>query len=658
MLCDTTYSHLGDRETTTTRLNRDKLLIRTSSDMEPDENAVTPRPEICRSVFELGFRAWSCYSQRVSRGAKQEALEGLRTVDHAFPGHPALPSGLNLEKSSDCWAASGKSFWDATASSTSSDSSLSGCRPGMPGIGPQKHSFSVTKSKPTKLTLSDSYDSGLLSLLGDKDDHVTILILAWAYILSARWSEIIPGANVQYAGAGAGARAESTKDESSTITVPIKALSGEAARWWQAVLAPGQGWLATGDTYGRTLYSPWSVTLSSRTALTPIFLGHSPAPAAAPNSATALNYLSEHVAMYGVDDQSRAALSTVLCLPFATRFSSRVTLPAPSIATRLPRIQPSKGLPALSLAQLDKLLVLSCNTRGIEALLLNCFFDPSVPCNLVSPFLQGTFAALDNVSHDPSQLLHTLLRKSPRVGFIWVGAAVLGAHTSLLDRARYGSFEIDLLSAVWTGTTQTFMQLPVSDIQSGRIRREDECRLAYLASKDYQQNIPFTPWKPFGTVELKDSELDVQIHSGCLGHGLRYTGWAWDRWEHGQAVSIMQQPPAMDDADQQPVSVPHSSVEIPYDMLDLERDSASASATLNIFIWLRRTGFAAPEQHIRRHEWLCEVLDDEEEEAYESWPEDDDDSACAVKKRPKSAAPSPKLGGWLAFTQARREGSV
>lgn len=623
--------------------------------MEPDENAVTPSSESCRSVFELGFRAWSCYSQRVSRGAKQEALEGVKAVDHAFPGHPALPSGLNLKKSPECWVASVVSFWDAAAGSTSSDPSLSSCGPGMPGIGPEKHSFPVTKSKPTKLTLSDSSDSGILSLLGDKDDHVTILVLAWAYILSARWTELIPGSNnVQYTAA----RAQSSKQKPASITVPIEAMSGEAARWWQAVLAPGQGWLATADTDGRTLYSPWSVALSSRAALIPLFLGYSPAPAAAPDSATALDYLSDYVALYGVDDQSRVALSTVLCLPFATRFSSRITLPAPSVTTRLPRSQQGKGLPPLSLAQVDKLLALSCNTRGIEALLLSCFFNPSVPCNLVSPFLQGTFAALDNISHDPTLLIHTLLRRSPRVGFLWVGAAVLGAHTSLLDRARYGSFEIDLLSAVWTGTIQTFMQLPVSAIQSGSIRREDECRLAYLASKDYQQNIPFTPWKPFGSVELKDSELDVQIHGDCLGHGLRHTGWAWNCWEDGRAVSVKQQPPAMNDADQQPFSVPHSSVEVPYDMLDLERDSASRTATLNIFIWLRRTGFAASEQHIRRHEWLCEVLDDEEEEAYESLPEDDDDSACAVKKRPKSAAPSPKLGGWLASTQARREGSV
>lgn len=625
--------------------------------MEPDENAVTPHPESCRSVFELGFRTWSSYSQRIPRGAEQEALESLRAVDSAFPCHPALPSGLNLKKSSDCWTASGVSFWDSAGGSTSSESSLSSCRPGLPEIEPQQHSFLVTKSKPAKLTLGDSSESGFLSLLGDKDDHVTILVLAWAYVLSARWAELIPGANkVQYTGT----RAKSSENGRAIITVPIEAMTGEAARWWQAVLAPGQGWLATVDAGGRTLYSPWSVTLSSRTALTPLFLGCSPALAAAPDSTTALGYLSEYVAVYGIGDQSRAALSAVLCLPFATRFRSRVTLTAPSVITCVPRPQQGKASPPLSLAQVDKLLALSCNTRGVEALLLNSFFDPSVPCNLVSPYQRGIFAALNKTSHDSPLLLHTLLRSSPRVGFLWLGAVVLGAHTSLLEEARDGYLETDLLSAAWTGTIQTFMQLPVSaSTQPGRIRREDECRLAYLASKDFQRNMPFTPWKPFGSVELKDSELEVQIHADCRGHGLRYKGWAWDCWEDSQAISVMQQPPVLNHADQQPVSVvPDPSVEVPYDMLDLEDDSASRTATLNIFMWLRRRGFAATERHIRRHEWLCEAFDDEEEEAYESWPEDDDDGACAVKKRSKSAAPSPKLGGWFASAQARREGSV
>ncbi|KAI3397653.1 hypothetical protein diail_10524 [Diaporthe ilicicola] len=622
--------------------------------MDPDDNAVSPRPESCRSVFELGFKAWSCCSQRVSRGAKQDALEVLRVVDHAFPGHPALPSSLKLTKSADCWVATGISFWDAGTGPTFTDSSSSTCTHTLPGIAPQKHSFPVTKSKPTKLTLVDSSECGLLSLFGDEDDHMTILILAWAFILSARWTEIIPGTEVKYNEV----RAESTKHKHSTITVPIGTMSGEAARWWKAVLDPGQGWLATAENDGRTLWSPWYITLSSRTTLVPVFLGHSPTPAPTPNSATALQYLSEYVTMNSIVDQSRAALSAVLCLPFANRSSSKISLPAPSITTRITTSQQSKRSPPFSLAQVDKLLTLSCNARGLEAMLLSCFFNPTVPCNLVSSFLQGTFAALDYVSQDPLLLILALLRRSPTVGFLWVGAAVLGAHLPLLEKARHGGFEIELHSAVWTGTVQTFMQLPVSATLSGRIRREDECRLAYLVSKDYQHNLPLFPWKPFGTIDLKDAELDVQIHGDCQGHGLRYRGWAWDCWQGRHPVSVTHHPPELHGTEYEPASAPHGSVEVPYELLDLEDDSASCTATLNIFMWLRRAGFAASEQHIRRHEWLCEVLDDEEEEAYESWPEDEEDSVRAPKKRPKSAAPRPKLGGWLASTQARREDSV
>jgi hypothetical protein len=623
-----------------------------------DENGVTPCSELCRAVFELGFKAWSCCSP--SHDVAQQGIrEGLRAIDNAFPVHPTMANNLNLTKSPGLWGAKGASFWDGSSSSDPTSSHLS-CARGLPGIAPQKHSFPVTKSKAANLRLRQYSENGVISSLEGQGDHTTILVLAWSYILSTRWAELLPGTNnITYQDVSA----ESSQHGTTAATVPIKATSGEAARWWQAVLAPGQGWLATVDAHGRRLYSPWSIDLSSTSILKPVFLESSPVSATAPTAVTAMHYLSKYVGMYGVGDQSRAALSAVLCLPFAIHWCSKITLPVPSITTRVPISEHDEHPSLLSLEQMDKLMVLSCNTRGLEAVLLSSFYDPSVPCNLVSPFLQGTFAALDNVLGDPMPLMLALLQRSPRVGFLWVGAMVLGAHLPLLEKARYGGFEIELNSAVWTGTIQTFMQLPVSATQPWRIRREDECRLAYLASKDYQHNLPLFPWKPFGTVDLKDAELDVQIHAGCHGHGLRYRGWAWDCVDNGRPVRALHQPPSSSDTGHELLaSVPHLSVEVPYDMLDLDDDAASCTATLNIFMWLRRTGFAASEQHIRRHEWLCEVLDDEEEEAYESWPEDEleDDSAIAraQKKRSKSAVARPKLGRWLASTQTKRGNSI
>lgn len=624
--------------------------------MEADEDAVTPSTDACRVVFERAFRRWSCHSNRVSRATTQAALDGLGVIHDAFPVHPAFPRNLRLTKSSTSWLATGFSTWDAAVGFTSSGL---GCVTGMPAIAPQKRSFPVTKTNPTRLRLKKDLKIGPSSWLGHNDGHITLLVLAWAYILSARWTEIIPGAGaIRYTDAPA----EPTEVDHSTAGAPIDSMSKEAARWWLAVLAPGQGWTATANSNGTTLSSPWSIELHLKTTPVPSFLRHFPSRAAAPDSTTALRYLSEYSTIHGLADQSRAALSAALLLPLATVLCSRINLPAPHTIPFPAKAEQGRKEQSYSLAQVDKLMALSCNTRGLQAILLSSFFDPEVPCNLVSPFLQGTFAAVDNVIHDQSLLAHSLMRQSHKAGFLWVGAMILGAHAPLLEKARYGSIDIDLVSAIWTGTTQTFMQQPVSATQPGRIRREDECRLAYLASEDYQHNIPLCPWKPFGTIALKDAELDVQIHAACGGHGLRYQGWAWDCWEDECPTSAEHQPPAIAAPDtatarpQEPGTRP--AVEIPFDKLDLEDDIASSAATLNIFMWLRRGGFAASEQHIRQHEWLCEVLDDEEEEAYESWPEDGDESTGAAKKRAKSSVPRPRLGRWLASTHAGREGSL
>lgn len=238
---------------------------------------------------------------------------------------------------------------------------------------------------------------------------------------------------------------------------------------------------------------------------------------------------------------------------------------------------------------------------------------------LLTSHLRGS----DTVVHDRALLASTLMHRNPKVGFLWAGAMISGLHTGLLERARYGSFDSDLLAAAWTSTIHSFMQLPVSLAVSGRIERDDECRLAYFACPQYHSNIPMSPWKPFGTTAVRDAELEVQIHANCNGHGLQYMSWAWDCWKDERPVDVIYQPPVVSSAAAvaprpSHIEDPMLATEVPYDKMCLEDDIASSNATLHIFMWLRRGGFPATEQHIRRHEWLCEVFDDEEEEAYES----------------------------------------
>lgn len=631
---------------------------------------VTPSERQSKAAFQNGFTTWSRHLHSASTAPKQAVQSILAMIHHAFPNHPTLPTSLMLEKHDLAWQATGMSTWgNSLASNSSSTRDDHAHCPGLPHHPPKKLNVVVTKRKPTKITLSKDAPSIAAAWPNPKykdDHHLAVLFLAWAYILSARWTELIPGADpIRYT--------ETTqrlvREDQNPAFIPIETASGEARRWWNAVLTAGQGWLATATSSAvLSLSSPWSTRLSSSHMIVPIYNGHDAVSATgvAADSATALGYLTEYCKVRHLEDQSCAALSTVLFLPMAP--DNHIIIPAPRVARPGPSSSPpdahqrAKWHSCPSMTQVDRLMALSCNTHGLRALLLSTFFDPNISCNEVSPFLQGTFAVLDGIESNQILLLQTLMHRAPKLGFLWVGAMISGLHTSILQNARYGRFDVDPVMAAWTGTINT-MQLPVSPAVSGRIRRDDECRLAHLACPDFKTHVPFTPWKPFGTTAVKDTEIEVQIHAHCNHHGLRYQGWSWDCWKDGKRVRIPYQLPKTE-----PVlagSIPESSysgvapptIEAPYDELFLQDDGVSSTATLNIFVWLRRGGFAASEQHIRRHEWLCETLDEEEEKAYESWPEDEDDLR-RNRKRAKSTAPKPKLGNWLAATQAERGHSV
>jgi hypothetical protein len=54
----------------------------------------------------------------------------------------------------------------------------------------------VASDSPTTISISDISQSALAQLWysAEENDHVALLLLAWTYILSARWAELIPGA--------------------------------------------------------------------------------------------------------------------------------------------------------------------------------------------------------------------------------------------------------------------------------------------------------------------------------------------------------------------------------------------------------------------------------------------------------------------------------
>ncbi|KAL8835534.1 MAG: hypothetical protein Q9176_006883 [Flavoplaca citrina] len=103
-------------------------------------------------------------------------------------------------------------------------------------------------------------------------NHLAILLLAWAYVLSARWVELqpscgltgsLPPGAMHYSDLQA-ARLNNEEDiPADTIETDIGEECERAARWWAAILAPGEGWYATVDFGDKIYRSPWSAHIAS-----------------------------------------------------------------------------------------------------------------------------------------------------------------------------------------------------------------------------------------------------------------------------------------------------------------------------------------------------------------------------------------------------------
>ena len=156
--------------------------------------------------------------------------------------------------------------------------------------------------------------------------------------------------------------------------------------------------------------------------------------------ATALRYLSSYREFHKVAEQSRAALAATLLLPVARFDNRRVQLPTPRVRRKVRFNRETICKTPIwceNLNQLDRLLTLSCNAVGTKALLNSVFFEPGVACNIYGAWLQGTFAFLDSdVVQDQHILLRILMKRDPSLGFLWLGAFIVGAQTRSLQGAR------------------------------------------------------------------------------------------------------------------------------------------------------------------------------------------------------------------------------
>ncbi|AEO62318.1 uncharacterized protein THITE_2106371 [Thermothielavioides terrestris NRRL 8126] len=595
-------------------------------------DAVRLSAEKFREIYEQSFRAWSGIGHDA---AEQPGLpHSYLDLQSAFRHYPSFPRNLRLKhvkyaRHSQVYA-TGRSAWGSTKSD---------CAPGLPSFC-QQVEISVVSRSPIPVSVRAASEEeiqwGSWFARGD-ENYLAVLSLAWAYILSARWVETMPeDVSLVYTSSTAdvftpNAHAAASPDQLNVLVDIGDAGPGEA-RWWAAILAPGQGWRATMSMGGDAFLAPWSIQLQpacrfllSTTTDSKNIGTHSAVP---PSSSEALRFLGDFCARHNIADQSQAALAAVLLFP-SMRTGQGLQLPAPAISG----LGDSMGVASPSVLQpkphgwaqqaddLDRLLTLSCHTRGIRPMLLSSFYDPNIECNAVTPWLQGALAAIAVVARDdPLILARMLMDRQPKVAPLWLGVAVLGLQKDLLKDVGFGYIPVDLHSAAWSGTVQSFIQLPVSDpvVADGRVARADQCRLLYLSRSGSHDRVPICQWRPFGETPLEHTDIEIRNHAECQGHGLRYQGFTWDCVDGGTAT---QQPLDGDDAWACPspllASQPQRSKQaqvIDYGKLDIKKDFVSENATRSIFSWLRVDGFASDEKDIWTHEWFEACESDEEVE--------------------------------------------
>jgi hypothetical protein len=382
----------------------------------------------------------------------------------------------------------------------------------------------------------------LLEWPGDanKGNYVGILVLAWAYVLSAKWMDILRGVygHESHVGFGDADMSSSHQREHIDVDVDLGDDVGdeEEVYWWNAILSFNTGYKVTTYNKGKSYFAPWSISVldgqyrfRTKPDLTPRN------PIESPSSDTALEYLSRFCIYHNLHDESMAALSAALLIPPLEANGKVAFLPVPrkSIDPATPSrpVNPLED-PVLKLKpRLSHYMTLSCNTWGLQSLLCSTFFEPDVECNLVSPWLNPAFEIINPLigKQEYVTIVNILANRRPRLAPLWLGAVIMGVAKSTLVEIRIGLVAIDYHAVAWTDTIQSFITLTTITMRAGAgkrdaIRREDEFRLLFIAGGDRFACGPLGVWKPFGETRKEDADLEYTANA-VMDMSFKYEYW-------------------------------------------------------------------------------------------------------------------------------------
>ena len=580
------------------------------------KDSLRPDEQTFKAVYELGFDTWNqLYKAALEdRSLSYEQL----SFESLIANHPQVPAGARVDNTGLLTA---RTLWSPGGS----------C-----GLPPFEHDFwmNTVVSKATTISFVKDPAHWLKEYFGHNSHHVAVLLLAWAYVFSARWAVLIPGmtspAYTKNKAAWLSLHDISESGGEENSIVQLGQVSKSAARWWAALFAPGSGWMAT-RTHGEDqLLSPWSIQLDLDY---PLYLtkcagGQDDADDSPPSFEMATTYIQNYCHYHDIADVNQVSFIAALLIPLANFERRSISLLHPQFNRPLPKKRSRMTAPVWNNEiYLDRLLTLSCNTVGMRAILGSVFYQPGLESNLCGAWIQGSFSRLQSVNNQNLGTLAAIFfRRCRRLGSLWLGAIITGAQTNFLRSTRelLGFNRIELHTAAWTGTIQSFIQDPVcnNSCNTETVSRADECRLLYLSQVRFKEDPPVYPFPPPGEIPLEDTGLDVRPHMHCSDHHqLRFVNIRWKLEDGNEEIQKLTETMSADFSpctylDHRAIPVNKEIVRstIDYSYLNREID-LSEIVTRSVFRWMRyHDGYPLSEQSIRRHPWidLGESSDEEE----------------------------------------------
>lgn len=180
----------------------------------------------------------------------------------------------------------------------------------------------------------------------DEGNYLAVLFVAWAYILSARWAELLEASTNQrceYRYISVDDLENTSRTELCDIPIDLGPVVEESeAEWWNAIFSSRGGWAITTKYKERVYHSPWAVSASQQVGLS-IVENISMASAEPPSSEVALEYLTRFCSYHRLYGQCLAALAGVLYVPLLS--GSSASLPMTRPFRRLPSITPTSCSP-------------------------------------------------------------------------------------------------------------------------------------------------------------------------------------------------------------------------------------------------------------------------------------------------------------------------